>query len=125
MGRGRFHETLIPNSPRKPIRIWMEVGDRDLLNPNTMRDDMHDWVLANERMAQVLAAKHYPYQFVFAKNAVHVDRATRSADVAGGAGVGVAGVQGEVATLGLVGAGRATPLRGATFLHPTTAIIYA
>jgi iron(III)-enterobactin esterase len=73
-GAWEFHEHLIPNSPAKPIRIWMEVGDRDLLNPNVMRDDMHDWVLANENMAQALAAKGYHYQFVFARNAVHVDR---------------------------------------------------
>lgn len=73
-GAWGFHENMIPHSPRKPIRIWMEVGDRDLLNPNTMRDNMHDWVLANEDMARVLAAKHYHYQFVFARNAVHVDR---------------------------------------------------
>ena len=33
------------------------------LNPNVMRDNMHDWVLANERMAKVLAAKGYHYQF--------------------------------------------------------------
>jgi iron(III)-enterobactin esterase len=76
-GAWEFHEHLIPESPAKPIRIWMEVGDKDLLNPNVMRDDMHDWVLANERMAKVLAAKGYRYQFVFAKNAVHVDRAVR------------------------------------------------
>ena len=74
-GAWEFHEHLIPNSPAKPIRIWMEVGDRDLLNPNVMRDDMHDWVLANEKMARVLAAKGYHYQFVFARNAGHVDRA--------------------------------------------------
>ena len=43
-GAWEFHERLIPNSPAKPIRIWMEVGDRDLLNPNVMRDNMHDWV---------------------------------------------------------------------------------
>lgn len=77
-GAWEFHERLIAQSPRKPIRIWMEVGDRDLLNPNTMRDNMHDWVLANERMAQVLAAKHYHYQFVFARNAGHVDGATKA-----------------------------------------------
>jgi predicted alpha/beta superfamily hydrolase len=74
-GAWEFHERLIPNSPTKPIRIWMEVGDRDLFNPNVMRDNMHDWVLANENMAKVLAAKGYHYQFVFARNAVHVDRA--------------------------------------------------
>jgi len=28
-------------------------------------------------MATVLAAKHYNYQFVFARNAVHVDRGVR------------------------------------------------
>jgi len=74
-GAWEFHENLIPNSPAKPIRIWMEVGDRDLFNPNVMRDNMHDWVVANENMAKVLAGKGYHYQFVFAKNAVHVDRA--------------------------------------------------
>jgi len=74
-GAWEFHEHLIPNAPAKLIRIWMEVGDRDLFNPNVMRDDMHDWVLANENMAKVLAEKGYHYQFVFAKNAVHVDRA--------------------------------------------------
>ncbi len=76
-GAWEFHEHLIPNSPPKPLRIWMEVGDRDLLNPNAMRDDMHDWVLANEQMAKALAAKGYHYQFVFARNAGHVDRAVR------------------------------------------------
>jgi len=72
-GAWGFHEQLIPQSPIKPIRLWMEVGDSDLLNPNAMKDGMHDWVLANERMAAVLAAKGYHYQFVFAKAAGHVD----------------------------------------------------
>ena len=74
-GAWEFHEHLIPATAVKPIRIWMEVGDKDLLNPNVMRDDMHDWVIANENMARVFAAKGYHYQFVFARNAVHVDRA--------------------------------------------------
>jgi iron(III)-enterobactin esterase len=76
-GAWGFHQTLIPHAPRKPLRIWMEVGDRDLYNPNIMRDNMHDWVVANEDMAQALAAKHYPYQFLFARNAGHVDHATK------------------------------------------------
>jgi iron(III)-enterobactin esterase len=74
-GAWEFHEHMILENPAKPIRIWMEVGDRDLFNPNVMRDGMHDWVLANERMAKVLADKGYHYQFVFARNALHVDRA--------------------------------------------------
>jgi predicted alpha/beta superfamily hydrolase len=72
-GAWEFHEHLIPNNPARPIRIWMEVGDKDLFNPNAMRDGMHDWVVANENMAKVLAAKGYHYQFVFARNAGHVD----------------------------------------------------
>ena len=77
-GAWGFHDHLIPESPRKPIRLWMEVGDKDLYNPNIMRDNMHDWVEANERMAKVLAAKGYHYQFVFAENAGHTDRTVKA-----------------------------------------------
>jgi enterochelin esterase family protein len=76
-GAWEFHEHLIPESSVKPIRIWMEVGDRDLYNPNVMRDNMHDWVVANENMTKVLAAKGYNYQFIFARNAGHVDYKVR------------------------------------------------
>jgi enterochelin esterase-like enzyme len=76
-GAWEFHEHLIPNSPKKPIRLWMEVGDKDNYNANTMRDNMHDWVVANEQMARALAAKGYHYQFVFARNAGHTDGAVK------------------------------------------------
>ncbi len=76
-GAWEFHRSLIPKSAVKPIRIWMHVGDRDLLNPNVMRDEMHDWVLANERMAQALADKAYKYQFVFARDSGHCDRTVK------------------------------------------------
>jgi hypothetical protein len=76
-GAWEFHEHLIPESPVRPIRVWLEVGDRDLLNPNVMRDGMHDWVVASERMAAVLAEKGYHYQFTFARNAGHVDRGVK------------------------------------------------
>jgi len=74
-GAWEFHETLIPNSPKKPLRIWMHVSDQDIL---ITRDNYHDWVVANERMATALAAKGYPYQFVFARNAVHCDRGVKA-----------------------------------------------
>jgi enterochelin esterase-like enzyme len=70
-GAWGFHDKLIPESPRKPIRLFMAVGDRDLLNPNVMRDGMHDWVEANNRMAKVLKAKGYHYQYLFCLNAGH------------------------------------------------------
>ena len=37
---------------------------------------MHDWTLSAALMAKVLAAKGYHYQYVFARNAKHVDRPT-------------------------------------------------
>jgi enterochelin esterase-like enzyme len=76
-GAWEFHEHLIPNSAPKPIRLWMEVGDRDNFNANAMRDNMHDWVVANEHMAKALAEKGYHYQFLFARNAGHTDRAVK------------------------------------------------
>ena len=76
-GAWEFHQRLIPQSAAKPIRLWMQVGDRDLFNPNVMRDNMHDWVVANENMARVLADKGYHYQFVFSRNTGHCDRATK------------------------------------------------
>jgi enterochelin esterase-like enzyme len=75
-GAWEFHRTLIPNSPKKPIRIWMHVSDRDNLSAS-WKDEMHDWVLANEHMGRVLAAKNYDYQFVFARNAGHCDRTVK------------------------------------------------
>jgi enterochelin esterase family protein len=76
-GAWEFHEHIIPNSKVKPLRIWMEVGDRDNFNPNSMLDNMHDWVVANENMAKVLADRGYHYQYVFARNAGHTDRTVK------------------------------------------------
>ncbi len=76
-GAWGFHEYIIPKSRPKPLRIWMEVGDRDLFNPNIMHDGMHNWVLANKNMAKAIAAKGYPYQFIFARNARHADNKVR------------------------------------------------
>jgi enterochelin esterase-like enzyme len=76
-GAWGYHESIIRDSAPKPIRIWMHVGDRDLHNPNVMRDDMHDWVEANHRMAAVLKAKGYKYQYVYALDSGHCDRRVR------------------------------------------------
>jgi iron(III)-enterobactin esterase len=72
-GAWGFHETLIKNEPKKPIRLFIQVGDKDLLNPNIMRDNMHDWVEANHRMAKVLKDKGYEYQYLFSQNSGHCD----------------------------------------------------
>jgi iron(III)-enterobactin esterase len=76
-GAWDYHAKIIADSPVKPIRIWMHVGDGDLMNPNAMRDDMHDWVAANHGMARVLAAKGYQYQYAFARESGHCDARVR------------------------------------------------
>ena len=60
------------NAERKPIRLWMEVGEKDL-HFDDPEETWHNWPLANQRMAAVLRAKGYDYRYVLAKNAVHVD----------------------------------------------------
>ena len=76
-GAWDYHETLIRSAERKPIRVWMQVGDRDLFNPNVMVDGMHDWVVANHRMAAALKDKGYQYQYVFTQDSGHCDRRVR------------------------------------------------
>lgn len=76
-GAWEYHEHLIPNSPAKPIRVWLEVSEKD---NGYDRDEatLHNWVMANQRMAAALKAKGYAYRYVFAKDAKHTDgRVTR------------------------------------------------
>ena len=71
-GAWEYHEHLIPGSEKKPIRVWMEVGE---LDNGYQRDEasLHNWVMATDRMAAVLKAKGYHYQYVFAAGGRHVD----------------------------------------------------
>ena len=71
-GAWEYHAHLIRETPRKPLRIWDEVGENDLRS----KDDeatFHNWPLANVRTAAALKAMGYHYQFVFAQAAGHVD----------------------------------------------------
>src|SRR5579862_1452027 len=71
-GAWEYHENLIPKSERRPIRIWMQVGETD----NGYKKDeasLHNWVMANDRMAAALKAKGYHYRYVFSAGAGHVD----------------------------------------------------
>lgn len=76
-GAWEYHEHLIPQSERKPLRIWLHVSEND----NGAKSDeasYHNWVLANQRMAAALKAKGYIYRYVYAEAAGHTDgRVTR------------------------------------------------
>lgn len=82
-GAWEYHATLIPNSERKPLRIWLEVSEKD---NGWDRDEasLHNWVMANQRMAAVLKAKGYPYRYVFAEDAKHTDGRVTRQTLAGG-----------------------------------------
>jgi enterochelin esterase-like enzyme len=71
-GAWEYHEHLIQQSDAKPLRVWLEVGEHDL---GYQRDEasLHNWPLANQRMAAALKARGYHYQYVFCKDAGHVD----------------------------------------------------
>jgi enterochelin esterase-like enzyme len=71
-GAWSYHKELIPQSPAKPIRIWMHVSEND----NRAKDPestLHNWVMANQRMAAALKAKGYHYRYVFSKASGHCD----------------------------------------------------
>lgn len=71
-GAWEYHENLIGKSPKKPIRIWLHVSDKDN-GWNRDEASFHNWVMANQRMAAELKAKGYDYRYVFARNAGHTD----------------------------------------------------
>jgi enterochelin esterase-like enzyme len=71
-GAWEYLENFFPSNPARPYRIWMHVSENDL-GANTASADRRNWVIANQRLAQVLKDKGYHYQFVYAKNAGHVD----------------------------------------------------
>lgn len=73
-GAWEYHENWIPKSAPKPIRVWLHVSEND----NGARNSptaMRNWVSANQRMATVLKAKGYAYQFVYSLGSGHTDRA--------------------------------------------------
>lgn len=75
-GAWDYHQTFIPGSDRKPLRLWLHVSENDL-GANTPAEQMRNWVIANNRMAEVLKAKRYPYQFVFSEASGHVERSVQ------------------------------------------------
>ncbi len=72
-GAWEYHASFIPNSDKKPLRIWLQVGSRDN-GATSSEEGLHNWVLANNRMADALKAKDYDYQYLWAEDAGHVEK---------------------------------------------------
>jgi enterochelin esterase family protein len=71
-GAWEYHEHLIPQSPAKPLRVWMEVGQNDLGATNASAA-FHNWLIANMRRADALKTKGCHYQLIYAKGVGHTD----------------------------------------------------
>jgi enterochelin esterase-like enzyme len=72
LGAYEYPDHLIADTPAKPLRVALEVGENDL-NWNTDTNKDRNWLPANQMMAAALAARGYHYRFVYAKSAVHID----------------------------------------------------
>ena len=90
-GAWDYHAHLIREAAKKPIRIWMHVGEKDL-HFDDPEATFHNWPLANQRMAAALKAKGYAVHYVFAKDSVHVDQRVVGADIARRNRMALAGV---------------------------------
>lgn len=71
-GAWEYHDHIIAAAPRKPLRLWLEVGEKDLHHDDP-QETWHNWPLANARMAAVLKAKGYDYRFTRSLGGRHVD----------------------------------------------------
>lgn len=68
-----YHEHLLADTPVKPLRVFLQVGESDLNLDGRFGDDMHDWVAANDAMAEALEARGYHYRYLYSRGAGHVD----------------------------------------------------
>jgi enterochelin esterase family protein len=76
LGAWEYHERLIEDDEKKPLRVFLQVGEDDNGATNSEASH-HNWVLANERMAEKLAAKGNHYRYLFAQGAGHCDGRVR------------------------------------------------
>ena len=91
-GAWGFHEGLIPESAKKPIRIWMEVGDRDNLNSNAMRDGNARLGGGQRKHGEGAGGEGLPLSVCVCAQCGAYGSYGEGADLAGGAGVCVARV---------------------------------
>jgi iron(III)-enterobactin esterase len=74
LGAWEYHSSLelIANTPRKPIRVFLNVNENDF-GSTAPESGHHNWVMANQRMSAALGAKGYHRRFVFGKGLGHCD----------------------------------------------------
>ena len=75
LGAWEYHsgKKLVENSEKKPLRIFTHVSEQDLRFKDA-EETYHNWVMANQRMADALKGKGYNYRFLFSRTSRHCDR---------------------------------------------------
>ncbi|MDE2487836.1 MAG: esterase family protein [Alphaproteobacteria bacterium] len=81
-GAWDYHARLIGEAERKPIRVWLEVGEKDLHHDDP-EETWHNWPLANRRMAAALAARGYEVRLTFSRGGRHADPRVAEATLPG------------------------------------------
>ena len=83
LGAWEYHssKSLIANSAKKELRIFLNVNESDLRSTDA-ESTHHNWVMANRRTAAALKAKGYHYRFVFGRGRGHCDGGVKSATLA-------------------------------------------
>ncbi len=72
-GAWEYHAGIIPGSPKKNLLSWMHVSDHDH-SYGLPEESWRNWPLANNRMADVLKARGYEYQYLWSTDSGHVER---------------------------------------------------
>ena len=74
LGAWEYHsgKKLVANSERKPLRIFIHASENDN-GAKRPEESYHNWVMANQRMAEILKEKGYDYRFIYSLNAGHTD----------------------------------------------------
>lgn len=73
LGAYEYIEHLFPDTPKKPLRLWIQVSENDN-GARTPSQNRRNWVIANSRLAKILRDKGYDYQFVYTRGAGHTQR---------------------------------------------------
>lgn len=74
LGAWEYHSSmkLIETSEKKPLRIFIHVSENDN-GAKRPEESYHNWVMANNRTAEVLKAKGYDYRYIYSLAAGHTD----------------------------------------------------
>ena len=73
LGAYEYIEHLFPDTPKKPLRLWIQVSENDN-GAKTPSQNKRNWVTANSRLAKILRDKGYDYQFLYTRGAGHTPR---------------------------------------------------